>query len=93
MSSDFEGFGNVLVEALHWGLPVVSTDCPGGPREILSEGRFGLLVPPADEEALATGMTTALAKPVDKAALRERASALSGADSLRRYAELLGARL
>lgn len=44
MTSSWEGFGNVLVEALYSGLRVISTDCPSGPREILVDGMFGNLI-------------------------------------------------
>ena len=60
LASHFEGFGNVLVEALAAGLPVVSTDCPVGPREILQNGRFGRLVSMGDATEMASALDQAL---------------------------------
>jgi glycosyltransferase involved in cell wall biosynthesis len=60
LSSDFEGFGNVIVEALAFGLPVVSTDSPYGPRDILDGGKYGVLVPCGSSSALAGGILRVL---------------------------------
>ncbi len=53
MSSKWEGLPTVLIEALALGVPIVSTDCPSGPREILEQGRWGRLVPIGDDAAMA----------------------------------------
>ncbi len=77
LSSAWEGFGNVLIEAMACGCPLVSTDCPGGPVEILEGGRFGPLVPVGDDAALAQAIAEVLDAPPDRDAMRVAAERFS----------------
>src|SRR6185369_7788029 len=60
LSSLYEGFGNVIVEAMACGVPVVATDCPYGPGEIIEDGKNGILAPPANALALAAAILRVL---------------------------------
>lgn len=71
LSSAWEGLPTVLIEALAAGAPVVATDCPSGPREILRGGELGRLVPPGNVEALAEGILGALAGSTPRVPLSE----------------------
>ena len=88
MSSRFEGFGNVIAEALALGTPVVSTDCPHGPHEILQGGRYGTLVPVGDDATLADAILGKLAQPGDRTKLIERGSHFSVQQCAENYAAL-----
>jgi glycosyltransferase involved in cell wall biosynthesis len=77
LSSQYEGFGNVLVEALLAGCPIVSTDCPSGPAEILDGGTFGTLVPVDDVDALAAAIGSALTAAPESEILRRRGGEFS----------------
>ena len=91
LSSRFEGFANVVLEALACGTPVVSTDCPSGPREILDDGAFGELVPVGDDGALAEAIERTLDHPPDPRRLRARAAVFDYDEAIGRYqAVLLG---
>lgn len=87
LASHREAFGNVVVEALAHGLPVVATDC-GGPREILEDGRHGALVPVGDDAALARALREALAHPGDPAPRVLRAADFAVETVLDRYEQL-----
>ncbi|MDR3532547.1 MAG: glycosyltransferase [Rhodopila sp.] len=93
LSSRSEGFGNVLVEAMGCGTPVVSTDCPHGPADILAHGKYGILVPPRDPDALALAFSRVLDEretwPRDL--LRARAAAFSYRACADGYARLFNA--
>ena len=89
LSSKHEGFGNVIVEALEHGVPVVSTDCPAGPREILCDGKYGRLVSVGDAAALAEAMLAALSEIPDREAFKARASDFSVSRIADEYLEVM----
>src|SRR6185437_13412618 len=92
LSSLAEGFGNVIVEALACGTPVVSTDCPHGPREILSGGRYGTLVRVGDADALVHAIVAKLnvPKPAMSEELKTHLQLFSIETVGKRYIEELG---
>jgi glycosyltransferase involved in cell wall biosynthesis len=90
LSSVWEGSPNVLTEALALGVPVVSTDCPSGPREILNRGEYGTLVPMGDATALAQAMAATLDHPLPRERLQEAARPYTVGESVRGYLEALG---
>jgi len=90
LSSRWEGLPTVLIEALACGCPVVATDCPSGPREILEGGLYGTLVPVGDAAALCDAMYQVLKTRPAKQLLREHAMNYSVDRAASRYIELLG---
>ena len=88
LSSAWEGFGNVIVEAMAVKTPVVSTDCQSGPAEILDNGKYGSLVPVGDTKAMAEAILSVLSgnlKRVDSAWLDQ----FSQKNSIEKYLEIL----
>lgn len=89
LSSSWEGLPSALIEAIICGCPVVSTDCPSGPREILAGGDYGELVPVGDPGALADAIERVLDAPTDAALLEERSTAFEANAAVDRYLRLL----
>ncbi|OOG23007.1 glycosyl transferase [Thioalkalivibrio denitrificans] len=90
LSSLWEGSPNALTEAMALGIPVVSTDCRSGPREVLDGGRFGPLVQPGDVASLAEAMERTLAEPLPADTLRGAVRNYRAEVSARRYLETMG---
>jgi glycosyltransferase involved in cell wall biosynthesis len=90
LSSICEGLPVALVEALALGIPVVATDCPSGPREILDNGRFGRLTQVGDEAGLAGEILRTLDDPPSSTVLRSAAMPYSVVQATSRYLDLLG---
>jgi glycosyltransferase involved in cell wall biosynthesis len=89
LSSLTEGFGLVVAQALAVGCPVVSTDCPHGPAEILDGGRFGRLAPVGDAAALGDAILATLAAPPDREALKRRGASFTLEATVAGYEALL----
>jgi glycosyltransferase involved in cell wall biosynthesis len=89
LSSTYEGLPNVLIEALACGCPIVSTDCPSGPSEILDKGKYGTLVPMRDNEALAQAIHHTLDNPPNRNSLLSRAADFDIDKISRQYLEVL----
>jgi glycosyltransferase involved in cell wall biosynthesis len=85
LSSQYEGFGLVLIEALACGCPVVSTDCESGPAEVLEEGKYGSLVPVGDDTALGEAVRQCLDNSVDSDILRHRSENFNIKSAIQEY--------
>ena len=90
LSSVYEGFGNVLVEAMSCGCNVVSTDCPNGPREILQNNTYGWLCQVNNANDMALKITLALNNPMEKEHLKRRSMDFHVKQIGAQYLEFLG---
>ena len=92
MSSRWEGLGNTLIEALACGCFTISTDCMYGPREILDDGKYGMLVPVDDPAAMANALINIVSDPskkTDKKELINRSNEFSVSASMGKYINLI----
>ena len=89
LSSKWEGLGNVVIEALACGCPVVSTDCPSGPAEILDGGKYGRLVPVGDDAALAAALIATLNNPPPRERLIARGRWFTVERAAERYVQFI----
>ena len=90
LSSLWEGLPTVLIEALSLGVPIVSTDCPSGPREILQNGKYGKLVPMSDIEALADAIERTLSGEVENFDPRKAVEPFTARYASQLYLEVFG---
>ncbi|WP_317925628.1 glycosyltransferase family 4 protein [Cupriavidus sp. TA19] len=86
LSSRYEGFGLVLIEAMAFGLPIVSTDCETGPRELLTPGQDALVVATGSADALAQALLTVIRDPATAARLAEAGRRKAAGFALERIA-------
>lgn len=89
LSSLWEGLPTVLIEAMACGCPVISTDCPSGPEEILEAGKYGELVSVGDVQGISQAMLNVLYCPVDKKFLTQRAMYFSFDKAVSKYLDIL----
>ena len=89
LSSIYEGFGNVLVEAMALGKTVVSTNCPSGPSEILQNGKYGYMCNVNDPMGLAASIIKAIQNPIDENILRLTSYQFRSTEIVKKYIEIL----
>jgi glycosyltransferase involved in cell wall biosynthesis len=88
-SSLYEGLGNAIIEALACGTPVVCTDCPHGPRDILKDGRYGNLIPVGDAAAMAAAINRVLDQTPDRKVLMARSLHYTSDHAASRFLEII----
>ena len=91
LSSRVEGMPTVIIEALACGTPIVATDCPHGPAELLGDGAYGRLVPVGDAGALGEALAATLSEPRDPERQRRRAAEFAVDRAVERYVQLIRA--
>jgi glycosyltransferase involved in cell wall biosynthesis len=89
LSSKYEGLGNVLIEALASGCPIVATDCLSGPAEVLQNGKWGKLVPVGDDEKMSAAILENLQIPPQRERLKLRAQDFHADRVVDQYLELI----
>ena len=90
LSSYVEGMPNVLIEAMMAGCTPVSTNCETGPKEILSSGRYGYLVPTNNPQALCDGLIKAINNPISKKILNEAVQPFLESNVIKEHFKQLG---
>jgi glycosyltransferase involved in cell wall biosynthesis len=90
LTSEYEGFGMVLAEAIACGVPVVAFDCPSGPSEIIKNGINGYLIPEEDIEYFSRKLDEVLARNWDVQTIAETASKFNPDTVIKRYLQVIG---